>query len=166
MCLKNEIWNQRNAEDLPGSFLAPEIESYFFFLLRYKLSSALCQRKKKDRTREGRKHLLRLLKLLIESVIQEISFSLLLVLKWRDNEQISVSWADALCMQTFLCLMIALTLWWALWDLLPGVSVKNSLNAFPVKIIRHSLKYEKLHKIRLVMIFYFIYHRVVLAVRF
>lgn len=106
MCLKNEIWNQQNAEDLPGSFLAPEIEGYFF-LLRYKLSLS---KELKARTREGREHLLRLLKILIESVIQENSFSLLLVLKWRDNEQISVSRADALCMQTFLCLMTALTL--------------------------------------------------------
>lgn len=29
MCLMYEIWNQQNAEDLPGSFLAPEIKGYF-----------------------------------------------------------------------------------------------------------------------------------------
>jgi len=77
VCLMHEIWNQQNNEELPGSFLDPENKSYFSGTV-----SPQHYVKGNKRRKQGReKAPFRLLKTLIESVIQEISFSLLLALK-------------------------------------------------------------------------------------
>lgn len=51
MCLMYEIWNQQNAEDLAGSFVATEIKVYFSGITSPQYSIKGNKRKKQGRVK-------------------------------------------------------------------------------------------------------------------